>query len=59
MKGETEELWYQLAEQAAVEQDSAKLFELVKQINRLLEEKHQLLNQSENSTYEPQQENSG
>ena len=58
MKGETKELWYQLCEQAAVEQDSAKLFELVKQINCLLEQKHQRINQSANRTNEPQ-ENSG
>jgi len=58
MKGETKELWYQLCEQAAGEQDSAKLLELVKQINQLLEEKYQRLNQPENRAYEAQ-ENSG
>ena len=58
MKGERRELWYQLCEQAAIEQDSEKLLELVKQINRLLEEKHQRLYRTENPRYEPQ-ENSG
>ena len=39
MKGETGELWKKLCAQAAEEQDSEKLLELVKEINRLLEEK--------------------
>jgi len=33
------EHWRQLCEQAAIEQDSEKLMELVKEINRLLAEK--------------------
>jgi hypothetical protein len=33
------EQWMRLCEQAAVEQDPAKLMELVKEINRLLAEK--------------------
>jgi hypothetical protein len=43
MNSETRELWLRLCEQAAVEQDSAKLFQLVQEINRLLEEKEQRL----------------
>ena len=43
MDGETRELWFRLCEQAAVEQDSAKLLQLVQEINRLLEEKEQRL----------------
>ena len=39
MKGETGELWKRLCAQAAEEQDSEKLLELVKEINRLLDEK--------------------
>jgi hypothetical protein len=39
MKGETRERWIQLCELAAKEQDGAKLLELVKQINDLLEHK--------------------
>ena len=36
-----EERWRQLCAQAAVEQDPKKLMELVKEINRLLEMKHE------------------
>jgi hypothetical protein len=39
MKGETQELWITLCEQAAVEQDPVRLLELVKRINDLLEQK--------------------
>jgi hypothetical protein len=35
MKEETEERWRLLCEQAAVEQDSDKLLEITKEINRL------------------------
>jgi hypothetical protein len=37
---ETQERWKQLCAQAAVEHDTAKLLNLVSEINRLLEEKH-------------------
>ena len=39
MRGKTKELWEQFCEQAAVEQDSERLVHLVKEINRMLEEK--------------------
>jgi hypothetical protein len=39
MKGKTKENWMYVCEQAAVEQDSEKLLQLVKEINRMLEEK--------------------
>lgn len=39
MKDKTKELWKYYCEQAAVEQDPDKLLELVKEINRMLEEK--------------------
>jgi hypothetical protein len=41
--GENKERWKQLCEQAANEQDPAKLVELVKQINDLLENKKRRL----------------
>ena len=41
MKGETRERWMELCEQAGVEQDSERLLELTKEINRLLGEKEQ------------------
>lgn len=43
MKGEKKEIWMQLCERAATEQDPDKLMELVKEINRLLEEKERRL----------------
>jgi len=43
MKGEVGERWKILCAQAAEEQDSEKLLELVKEINKLLEEKEQRL----------------
>lgn len=43
MKGETADRWRKLCEQAAVEQDSDRLIELAKEINRLLEEKEERL----------------
>jgi hypothetical protein len=45
MKGERREQWMRLCEQAANEQDPQKLIELVREINRLLEEKEQRLKQ--------------
>ena len=43
MQGPTRERWQELCAQAAEEQDPEKLLELVKEINRLLEEKEQRL----------------
>ena len=43
MQGAVKERWMELCELAANEQDSQKLLELVKEINRLLEEKEQRL----------------
>jgi hypothetical protein len=43
LKGEKKEIWMQLCERAATEQDPDKLMELVKEINRLLEEKERRL----------------
>lgn len=45
MQGENAERWRKLCEQAAVEQDSQKLMELVKEITRLLDEKERRLKQ--------------
>lgn len=51
MQGENAERWRMLCEQAASEQDSQKLMELVKEINRLLEEKdRRLKDQSKGSS---------
>jgi hypothetical protein len=46
--GETEERWMRLCEQAAKEQDSAKLHELILEIDRLLNEKRARLKQTDN-----------
>ncbi len=43
MTGEETERWKQLCEQAANEQDTGKLMELVSEINRLLDLKQQKL----------------
>jgi hypothetical protein len=47
MEGIKKELWMQLCERAAVEQDPKKLVELVKRIDALLQEKQERLNRSE------------
>jgi hypothetical protein len=43
LKGQKKEIWMQLCERAAGEQDPDKLMELVKEINQLLEEKERRL----------------
>jgi hypothetical protein len=48
LKGESGERWLKLCEQAAVEEDSQKLLELIAEINRLLGDKeHRLLNRAQ------------
>jgi hypothetical protein len=44
MKGQTRERWRELCEQAANEQNPAKLLKLITEINRLLTEKQERLN---------------
>ena len=44
MQGPTKELWKQLCEQAAIEQNPERLMDLVNEINRLLDEKQERLN---------------
>ena len=53
MKGEAADRWRKLCEQAAVEQDSDRLFELANEINRLLEEKEERLKNSRKSSDQP------
>jgi hypothetical protein len=43
VKGEKKERWMELCEQAADEQNSGKLLQLVREINRLLQEKRDRL----------------
>ena len=43
MEGEKKERWMELCAQAAVEQDPEKLHALVEEIDRLLQEKENLL----------------
>lgn len=43
LKGQKKEIWMQLCERAATEQDPDKLMDLIKEINRLLEEKERRL----------------
>ncbi|PYX32893.1 MAG: hypothetical protein DMG77_01230 [Acidobacteria bacterium] len=44
MQGNAKERWFELCEQAATEHDTVKLYALVQEINRLLEEKTLRLN---------------
>ena len=44
--GKNKERWHELCEQAAVEQDPKKMLVLVREINKLLEEKRVRLNNS-------------
>lgn len=46
MQGEQKERWLELCEQAANEDNCERLVQLVKEINRLLEEKENLLKKS-------------
>lgn len=39
MQGETKQRWEELCEQAAIEPDSDKFLDLIREINRLLEER--------------------
>lgn len=50
MRHEERELWQELCEQAAKEQDPQKLSELVGQINRLLEDQQDRLNKTRKSS---------
>lgn len=43
MQSEAKERWLELCERAAVEQDPVKLFKLIQEINRLLDEKEERL----------------
>ena len=45
MIGKTKERWMELCERASVEQDSKKLLELTREIDRLLAEKEERLKQ--------------
>ena len=53
MEGAVKERWMELCELAAKEQDSAKLMELVGEINRLLEDKEQRLHAKTPSGFGP------
>ena len=48
MEGPTKERWVELCELAAKEQDRDKLLVLVREINRLLEEKEERLKKLQN-----------
>jgi len=50
MQDVNNERWVELYEKAAVEQDPAKLLELTKEINRLLNEKRARLDKTVNPT---------
>jgi hypothetical protein len=52
-ENKTKERWLALCEQAANEQDTAKLYALVQEINRLLEEKSLRLNRERETQRNP------
>ena len=56
---QTKERWLELCEQAATEEDSAKLYALVQEINRLLEEKQTQLNHARMAERNPPANPSG
>jgi hypothetical protein len=43
MQGKVKEDWMQLCEQVAIEQDTERMIELVRELNRMLDEKEQRL----------------
>ena len=47
MQGKTKERWQELCEQAAQEQDPAKMLEIVEEINRLLAVKYDRLSHAD------------
>jgi hypothetical protein len=49
VKGKTKQHWMALCEQAAVEQDSEKLLELIHEIDRMPDDKEQRLSTSSTS----------
>jgi hypothetical protein len=51
MKGQEEQLVWQLCEMAASEKDPEKVLALVREINRLLEEKHLEPKSQDNAPY--------
>ena len=53
VQGNTKERWLELCEQAITEQDPAKLYVLVREINRLLEEKRLHLNREREAQRNP------
>jgi hypothetical protein len=53
VENKTKERWLALCEQAANEQDTAKLYALVQEINRLLEEKSLRLNRERETQRNP------
>ncbi|MGC1630043.1 MAG: hypothetical protein WA735_24530 [Candidatus Acidiferrales bacterium] len=50
MQGKTRERWEELCEQAANEQDPAKMLEIVAEINRLLGAKYDRVSQKDGAT---------
>ena len=47
MQGKVKEDWLQLCEQVAIEQDTDRMIELVRELNRMLEEKEQRLDRKQ------------
>ena len=50
MQGKVKEDWLQLCEQVAIEQDTDRMIELVRELNRMLEEKEQQLERKQSKS---------
>ena len=53
MQGHNKEVWLELCEQAAVEQDPKKFMDLIAEINRLLEAKERRLHTASQIPVDP------
>jgi hypothetical protein len=51
MQAKAKERWIELCEQAAVEQDSAKLLKLIQEIDKLLREKQERMDRAKSQTH--------
>jgi hypothetical protein len=54
MQGQPKERWFQLCQQAAVEQDPVKLLGLITEINNILEEKEKRLEAKREARRKPE-----
>ena len=51
MKGQMQEYWMELCEQAATEQDPERVLQLINEINRMLDQRQERLKRGSAPTY--------